>query len=180
MKETIIKKSLNAQQFGNTDKSPRATQPITDKRLQTLQEALAEKDAIIKNLKEELKKLQSDYEELEQSNKEIEDKLTDYEEEDYGYANDLKDLEIENEELKEKIKVLEKEKKPKELTKIQGILTSNLRSKLSSQVEYMAFFRLEPEYEKHSSKECAKAKCQHCEIPLVFKIKSSEIIHKYC
>lgn len=95
MKETIIKKSLDAQQFGNTEKSPRAPQPIT---------------------------------------------------------------ELDN----------------RELTKISGILTSNLRAKPSSQVEYMAFFRPYRDCEEHTIEECETSKCQNCERPVVFRIDNPD------
>lgn len=67
-----------------------------------------------------------------------------------------------------------------EQTKIQGILTSNLRTRTSSAIPAMAFFR--PEYlcksQKHSWEECQRTKCQECEIPVIFRIKETGIIHK--
>lgn len=60
---------------------------------------------------------------------------------------------------------------------LTGILTSNLRSKPSSQVEYMAFFRPYRECEKHSWEECETTKCQKCEIPVIFRIISPTFIH---
>jgi len=58
------------------------------------------------------------------------------------------------------------------LTKIRGLLTSNLRSRTSSNTPYMAFFRIDAlDTFVHDLKECGKQKCQECEIPVVFRIK---------
>lgn len=57
-----------------------------------------------------------------------------------------------------------------QLTKITGVLTSNLRIKTSTNVPVMAFFRSNSA-NKHSLAECETTKCQECEIPIIFKIK---------
>lgn len=57
------------------------------------------------------------------------------------------------------------------LTKVQGILTSQIRSRKSSDTPYMAFFRPDNSNEKHTSEECEATKCKDCEIPVVFRIK---------
>lgn len=91
----------------------------------------------------------------------------------------LRELEQENKVLKdqenkkEPIILLDKVEKAKELTKIQGILASNLRTRKSSNTPYMAFFRPK-EANKHYCEECANAKCQECEIPVVFRLKPCE------
>jgi hypothetical protein len=80
------------------------------------------------------------------------------------------------------------------LTKVQGILTSQIRTRLSSDTPAMAFFRIEECINCHNTKqlcqvlrakhksctECAEAKCQECEIPVIFRVKSKEIQHKTC
>ena len=69
------------------------------------------------------------------------------------------------------------QQEPKELdtspkpTKISGILTSQIRSKPSSDVPYMVYLRPESANTKHSLKECEAQKCQSCEIPVVFKLR---------
>jgi hypothetical protein len=85
--------------------------------------------------------------------------------------------------LKSKLKATT-EKEP--TTKISGILTSQIRSKPSSEIPYkelgkvpgktklvffMAFLR--PDYAnfQHSLAECEKIKCQRCEIPVIFRVK---------
>ena len=91
-------------------------------------------------------------------------------------------------ELEEKIKQLvtvseakeiEPKEKAKELTKISGILTSQIRSKPSSNTPFMAFLR-PTDSQKHSLAECEKIKCQSCEIPVIFRVKSKEPIHQKC
>ena len=67
-----------------------------------------------------------------------------------------------------------------ERNKITGILTSQIRSKPTSDAPYYAFFRPDSANAKHSLVECEKQKCQDCEIPVIFRIKSSEIKHKNC
>jgi hypothetical protein len=68
-----------------------------------------------------------------------------------------------------------------ELLKITGVLTSNLRTRESSDIPYMAFFRMEEGRDKegyycpshrmeHKLAECIKQKCKECEIPVVFRI----------
>lgn len=84
----------------------------------------------------------------------------------------IRDLQQRTNNLKRSIEVLEK-KKTKGIIQIQGILTSNLRIRKSTDVPYMAFFR--PEYncasQKHSWEECERTKCQSCEIPVIFRLK---------
>jgi len=81
--------------------------------------------------------------------------------------------------------------KDAKLVKISGILTSNIRSKPSSDTPFMAFLWLEkifenpkddklrkklfgllPEHENY--KQCANSKCKDCEIPVIFRIKEKE------
>jgi len=58
-----------------------------------------------------------------------------------------------------------------EQTKIRGILASNIRSRKSTDVPYMAFLRLATaDFANHSLAECSASKCQDCEIPVVFRI----------
>lgn len=69
----------------------------------------------------------------------------------------------------------EKDKKTQEVTKITGILTSGIRSRKNSDIPYMAFFRLKYSDREiaHSDAElCANAKCQRCEISVVFRIEN--------
>ena len=57
--------------------------------------------------------------------------------------------------------------------KIKGILTSNIRTRTSTDVPYMTFFRLKYSDREisHSDAElCANAKCKKCEIPVIFRI----------
>jgi hypothetical protein len=54
-------------------------------------------------------------------------------------------------------------------TKITGILTSQIRSKPSSDVPYMVYLRPESANTKHSLKECEAQKCQSCETPVIFR-----------
>ena len=73
-------------------------------------------------------------------------------------------------------KILNEDKK---LTKIQGILTSNLRSRVSSSTPYMAFLRLETaDFANHSLAECSASKCQECEIPVIFRLKEAGVVYK--
>jgi len=66
-----------------------------------------------------------------------------------------------------------------EQIKIQGILTSNLRTRLSSDTPYMAFLRLETaDFTNHSLAECSATKCKDCEIPVIFRLKEAGVIHK--
>jgi hypothetical protein len=70
------------------------------------------------------------------------------------------------------INKFEKDASLPKLTKIQGILTSNIRSRTSTDVPYMAFFRLKYSDREiaHSDAElCANAKCKDCEIPVIFR-----------
>ena len=60
------------------------------------------------------------------------------------------------------------------LTKTQGILTSNLRTRKSSNTPYMAFFRPFRDCEEHTIEKCEASKCQKCEIPVVFRLKPCE------
>jgi len=55
-------------------------------------------------------------------------------------------------------------------TKITGILTSQIRSKPSSDTPFMAFSRSDSS-NKHSLAECERTKCKDCEIPVIFRIK---------
>ena len=71
------------------------------------------------------------------------------------------------------IVLLDEFEKKSKLTKIQGILTSGIRTKKSSNVDYMAFVR-ESTNNKHSLEECIAEKCKDCEIPVVFRIKDRE------
>ena len=58
-------------------------------------------------------------------------------------------------------------------TKITGVLASNLRTRKSSDVPYMAFLRLETaDFKNHSLEECQANKCKNCEIPVVFRLIS--------
>lgn len=58
-------------------------------------------------------------------------------------------------------------------TKIQGILTSNLRTRTSTDVPYMAFFRANyTDAYLHSLSDCRDSKCKSCEIPVVFRIEN--------
>jgi hypothetical protein len=65
------------------------------------------------------------------------------------------------------------------VVKISGILTSNLRTRISSNTPYMAFFRADRDCQKHPlpfplrgrGEECEASKCQDCEIPVVFRTK---------
>lgn len=61
-----------------------------------------------------------------------------------------------------------------EQTKIQGILTSNLRTRKSSNTPYMAFFRKFRDCEIHTLEKCIKSQCKECEIPVVFRLKPCE------
>jgi len=77
------------------------------------------------------------------------------------------------------------------LTKITGILTSQIRSKPSSDTPFMAFFRIEDCIDCHNTKElcqvlrprhknceeCANSKCKDCEIPVIFRVKPKT---KFC
>jgi hypothetical protein len=63
------------------------------------------------------------------------------------------------------------------LVKISGVLTSQIRSKPSSDSPFMAFLR-PTDSQKHSLAECEKIKCQSCEIPVIFRVKSKEPIHQ--
>lgn len=65
------------------------------------------------------------------------------------------------------------EKNNSKLTKIQGILTSNLRTRKSSDTPYMAFFRNDS-VNKHSLEKCERTKCQDCEVPVVFRIANTD------
>ena len=63
--------------------------------------------------------------------------------------------------------------KATEQIKIKGILTSNIRTRTSTDVPYMAFFRANDDCEKvyrHSLTECEAQKCKECEIPVIFRI----------
>lgn len=64
------------------------------------------------------------------------------------------------------------------LTKIQGILTSGIRTKASTDTPYYCFFRTNSD-NKHSLTECQQSKCQECEIPIIFRIESNSN-SKYC
>ena len=65
-------------------------------------------------------------------------------------------------------------------TKITGVLTSQIRSKASSDTPYMAFFRIEEGWKggyycsshrmSHDLTECIASNCQECEIPVIFRI----------
>ena len=74
----------------------------------------------------------------------------------------------------------EKKDNSSKLVKISGILTSQIRSKPSSDTPFMAFLRPNSANENHSLAECEAQKCQQCEIPVIFRVKSKEIIHKDC
>lgn len=85
--------------------------------------------------------------------------------------------------LKVKLKELkpkddfEKPQEKKQLEKIKGILTSNLRTRTSSNTPYMAFFRANDDCEKvyrHSLAQCEAQKCKECEIPVIFRIKTCD------
>jgi hypothetical protein len=62
------------------------------------------------------------------------------------------------------------------VVKITGILTSNLRTRTSSNTPYMAFFRPFRNCQKHPLEECERTKCKDCEIPVVFRIKEAGCI----
>lgn len=72
--------------------------------------------------------------------------------------------------IKGTVRVLDECEKTKEQTKITGILTSNLRTRKSSDTPYMAFIR-ESNNNKHSLIECQTQQCKNCEIPVVFRIE---------
>lgn len=105
----------------------------------------------------------------------------------------LEDKDKEIRELKQKLEDLKKQNsdldfllndkknKPKQLTKIQGLLTSNLRSRASSNTPYMAFFRASDDCKRiyrHSLAECEAQKCKHCEIPIIFRHGYSKAFFK--
>jgi uncharacterized coiled-coil protein SlyX len=124
MKETkIFKNSEVAQPDSQTEQ---IIDNLTEKSIETLNQALADKDKIISQLESKLKATETE-----------------------------------------------------PSTKIQGILTSQIRSKPSSDTPAMAFLR-PTDSQKHSLAECEKTKCQECEIPVIFRVKSKEIIHKDC
>ncbi|MDR1670331.1 MAG: hypothetical protein LBR43_01210 [Spiroplasmataceae bacterium] len=74
------------------------------------------------------------------------------------------------------------------LVKIQGKLTSQIRTRASSNTPYYAFFWLEDCVDCHNTKEicqvltpkhkscqeCAKQKCQECEIPIIFRLSAQQ------
>jgi hypothetical protein len=60
------------------------------------------------------------------------------------------------------------------LVKLQGILTSNIRTRESSNTPYYAFFRTD-DNQKHSRAVCERAKCQECEIPIIFRPKLTTV-----
>src|SRR5437879_6472393 len=63
----------------------------------------------------------------------------------------------------------EYEKKDSKLTKIQGILTNQVRNKKGLGItKYIAFFRKDRKCQEHTIEECQRTKCQNCEIPVVF------------
>jgi len=76
------------------------------------------------------------------------------------------------------------EKNNSKLVKISGILTSQIRSKPSSDTPFMAFVRLDTDasnyiigFKHHSLEECANSKCKDCEIPVIFRVKPKT---KFC
>jgi hypothetical protein len=112
-----------------------------------------------------------------QKHKSLEEKVKGYEKSLQETQQELNDL------LKQKEPIIlfdEYEKKESNLTKITGQLTSNLRARKSSDIPAMAFFRKERKCQEHTIEECQRTKCQNCEIPVVFRIKSSEPIHRKC
>ncbi|WNE40351.1 MAG: hypothetical protein GBAus27B_000418 [Mycoplasmataceae bacterium] len=72
-----------------------------------------------------------------------------------------------------------------ELVKLKGELTSNIRTKASTNTPYYAFLKSEDCVNCHNVREicqaltpkhkncdeCAKQKCQECEIPVIFRLK---------
>lgn len=64
----------------------------------------------------------------------------------------------------------EKEKKDK-FVQLQGILTSQIRTREKSNTPYYAFFRKD-DNNKHSLNKCIKSKCKGCEIPVIFRLDS--------
>lgn len=64
-----------------------------------------------------------------------------------------------------------KETKLNNLTKIKGILTSQIWTRKSSDTPYYAFLRVD-DNQKHSRKVCERTKCQECEIPVIFRLSS--------
>ena len=152
--ETIIKSSESTKTSGVQAQPINRTEQIIDSlantNLEILFESLINKDKAIA---------------------ELEQKITDLE----ATNNDLDYLlnsgrnKFENERNK-RLRELEA-KESKELTKIRGILTSNLRTRTSADVPYMAFLRLETaDFKNHSLAECSANKCKDCEIPVVFRI----------
>lgn len=151
MTENIKEKSLDAQQLGSAEyNSPEVTAQPT-KQTEQLIDDLADK--LIQILQQALtekdkriSELEVKIKYLEQSNKDLDYLLND------------------------------KKNKPQQLTQISGTLTSNLRTRKSTDVPYMAFLRLEWEYEtrnneQHSLEECETTKCKDCEIPVIFKMQ---------
>ncbi|WNE40819.1 MAG: hypothetical protein mread185_000276 [Mycoplasmataceae bacterium] len=69
---------------------------------------------------------------------------------------------------KQKPIILLDEFEKEKFTKITGTLTSNIRTRESSNTPYYAFFRSD-DNSKHSLAKCIKSKCKDCEIPVIFR-----------
>jgi hypothetical protein len=127
---------------------------LTNANLETISKALADKDKAIAELQQKIADLKSELDVI------VEVMMMNKLRANYSYQLEGKIL---NED--------------KNLTKIQGILTSNLRSRTSSDTPYMAFLRLETaDFANHSLAECQRTKCQDCETPVVFRAKDPNAI----
>jgi hypothetical protein len=60
---------------------------------------------------------------------------------------------------------------------LKGVLTSNLRSRKSTDIPAMAFFRTDENNNKHSLSECQQSQCKSCEIPVIFRLSSQSKVN---
>ncbi len=136
-------------------------------------EVLADKDKTISQLKEKITDLEKQNNDLDYLLNSGRNKF------EHERNKRLKELEtklyqlLTNQEfLKEPVILFDEyeRKDNSKLTKISGILTSQIRSKASSNTPYMAFIRKVRECQQHPIEECQRIKCQECEMPVVFRI----------
>ena len=177
MQKTILNKTAS----GSTHEAPKVkAQPF---RTEQIIDNLADKEQTIRELEEEIRILKRQNNDLERSTEALERSNKDL---DYllnSGRNKFEQQRIKRlKELETKIKQLEdvKAKEIEPTTKIQGILTSNLRTRISSNTPFMAFIRPFRNCEKHSWEECEKQKCQDCETPVVFRTNEIQQSPKCC
>ena len=207
MKETkILKNSEVAQPDSQTEQ---IIDKLTENSIETLNQALAKKDKIIDESRAEIIYWRGKAQQLASNNKkcliclvneleviitktcrkcerllldwEIQRKKHNLPADDFWKQEALKRWEAIG---KEPVILFDEyEKDNSKLTKISGILTSQIRTRQSSDTPFMAFVRLEYNEHldrywscknKHGLLECIAEKCQECETPVIFRISNSK------